>query len=420
MTLLNRRTTLILLSIPFISFLSGCGKQNQFMAPPPPQVDVQAPLMGETTVYLETSGRLQASERVKITARVTGFLKSVEFEAGNYVNEGDLLFTIEPDEFDAAVRTAEAKLEKAKADQQIAAANLKKRKDANRLRAGAVSDLELLSAEADVAAAKAVVSIEEAALADAVRRQGYTKIHAPISGRISNAKVDIGNLVGAEPTVLTEIVKVKPIYMNVEFNERGLLPYLPTIPNSSDPEGEVNGEEVMRLELGLILSDGSEYDEVGKFDFIDNTIDPETGTIRSRAEFPNEQELLADGLFGRLRIPKPITDAVRVPSFAIQRDLGGSFVLLVNNENQVVRRTVIPTEFSQDEYRLIEPYQEEKGTGLQADDKIIVSNLQRAREGITVVPSESGAANASPPDTSEEPAPDGQPEAPEEGKTETE
>ncbi|MEM6915800.1 MAG: efflux RND transporter periplasmic adaptor subunit [Verrucomicrobiota bacterium] len=400
----------LILSLVLALVATGCGKQNQFVAPQPPEVEVQNPIIEDTTVFTEFAGRTEAASRVLIQARVKGFLKSIEFQEGQFVEEGDLLFTIEPEQFEAAVRTAEGNQAKAKADLEIAIANYKRRKQASAT--GAVSELDVLAAEADQKAAEAAVSIAEANVMDAKRDLSYTGIHAPMSGRISDSRVDQGNLVGVDATLLTEIVSVKPTYVNVEFSERDILPYLQFMPNETNPEGVRRQDRPEALlDLELVLSDGRSHDEVGHFDFIDNTVDPESGTIRARALFPNKEGALADGLFGRLRVPETVENAVKIPSNVIQRDLGGSFVMLVGPENKIIRRSVTPSRYSEGTLKIIEEYDEEANTGIRPDEKVVVSNLQRAREGLVVNPVEAGseqpAAADAVPEAEDKPEPEG-------------
>jgi RND family efflux transporter MFP subunit len=371
-----------------IAASTGCAKKNEFVPPPPPEVGVQTPKVETTTVYSEYSGRTSGSSRVEIRARVKGFLKDTHFDAGQFVEKGQLLFTIEPEQFEAAVATAKGNLAKAQADLEIATTNWQKLKKAFEA-SGAVSEIDVLSAEAEKKAADAGVMIAKAALDNANRDKGYTEIHAPVSGRVSNAQVDQGNLVGAaDPTLLTDIVTVRPIYFNFEASEREVLRYLGDMPNAKNPTGSGKAKE---LDLELVLADGTPFEETGRFDFADNSIDPNSGTLRLRAVFDNEKGLLVDGLFARIRIPEKVENAVIVPAQAIQRDLGGSFVLVVNESDVVERRAVVPTTLEVGGgNKIIESFDESTGSGLQSSDRFVVSNLQRAREGLTVRPVEPG------------------------------
>lgn len=397
-----------------VVILSGCGKENQFVPPPPPEVGVQPPVIENATVYTEYAGRTSGFSRVEIRARVTGFLKAKHFDAGQFVDEGDLLFTIEPEQFQAAVKTAEGNLAKAEADLDIANTNYEKRKQAFE-GSGAVSEIDVLSADAERKAAEAGVDIANANLSDAKRDLGYTEIHAPISGRISNERVDLGNLVGAsDPTLLTDIITVEPIYFNFDVSERQILRYLGGMPSKGQPTG---GGEGKQLNLQLVLANGKVVDELGRFDFVDNTINPDSGTVKTRAIFKNEGGYLAAGLFARIRVPEEVESSVQVPAFAIQRDLGGSFILVVGPDNIVERRVVVPTQLSVDALKIIEPFNETTGTGVKAEELIVVSNLQRAREGLEVVPvaSEPGAPKRAPDASKEESEAQPEAEAPEEG-----
>ena len=166
-----------------------------------------------------------------------------------------------------------------------------------------------------------------------------------------------------------------------------MLRYLSDMPNAENPDGSGKGKE---LALELVLADGSSLGETGRFDFVDNSVNPDSGTLKARALFENTEGLLADGLFARVRVPETVENAVQVPTLAIQRDLGGSFVLAVDESGMVARRTVFPTPLSVGLMKIIEPFDEAKGTGLQESDQFVISNLQRAREGIKVVPLKGG------------------------------
>lgn len=383
-----------LLVASVLGAIAGCS-DNTYKPPPPPEVDVIRPLIQDTTVYLEYPGRTRAFARVEIRARVTGYLESREFDPGQYVEEGQVLFKIEADQYEANVANAQAKLERAKANLEIATTTYNKMKSSYE-RGKAVAEINVLEADAQRKAAVAQVAVETAALRDAERNLGYTRVVSPIAGRASSDRVDRGNLVGAgEATILTTVVQDHPTYFDFEVNERAILPYLKNRPGADRPAAHAT-EKILRL----TLADGTEYAILGSFDFIDNVVDQESGTIKVRAVFENDGSL-ADGLFARVGIPRVIKDAVLVPRSAIQRDLGGSFVLLVDEQNKVVRRVVVPSAFTTGEHRILESFDEERGTGLKADARLVVSNLQRARAGIIVAPNDPASGGERPvPDAS--------------------
>lgn len=373
-----------------LAFQVGCSRKIELAPQPPVEVDVQEPVIKDAEVFIEFPAQTEAVARVEVRARVKGFLRTRDFQPGQYVEKDEtLLFTIEPDQFEAAVRSAEGNLAQADANEEIQRTNYERRKQA--VASGAVSEIEMLSAKAEYEGAQAAKQIAEAALEDAKRDLRYTIIKAPVTGRVSREEVDIGNLVGAnEPTLLTTVVQDDPIFADFEVSERVILPYLS---NRSRPED--GGEfKTKKKDIRIVLSDGSEYPVRGNLDFIDNAINPATGTIPARAKFDNEEGALAAGLFVRVGIPEVIKDAVLVPRFAIQRDLGGDFVLLVGGDNEVERRLVTPTRFTEGEFRIIEGYNEESGTGVKKGERVIVSNLQRARPGVKVAPVEASNEKA--------------------------
>jgi RND family efflux transporter MFP subunit len=203
----NAPHALLLVAASFLA--ASCAPENAYVAPPPPEVDVAEPDIRDTTVFLEFPGSTEAFQMVEIRARVRGFLKSIDFQAGEYVEKDKgLLFTIEPEEFEAAVKSAEGNLDKADADFKLAKTNSARQRDVFE-KSAAVSEINVLSAEAEMKAAQAAISIRDAELTDAKRNLGYTKIVSPGSGRVSKNFVDLGNLVGAaDPTLLTTVVQI--------------------------------------------------------------------------------------------------------------------------------------------------------------------------------------------------------------------
>ncbi|MCF6312558.1 MAG: efflux RND transporter periplasmic adaptor subunit [Verrucomicrobiales bacterium] len=357
--------------------LSSCGGgKNEFVSPPPAEVTVQLPEQRDVTTYMEFPGRTSPYRTVEIRARVKGFLQKRAFEQGEAVEKGDLLFNIEPESFIAAVESAEGDLASAKAAFEIATTDR-----AMKVKAGktnAISKLDVEKSRANEKAAEAAVKVAQAALDNAKIDLSYTKITAPEPGRTSRALVDIGNLVGSgDSTLLTTIINDSIIYAYFEVNERVILPYLGKREKTGDAEKEkVKNHGRVRLRMG----NGEEYSEDGVIDFIDNTVDKNTGTIQLRGKFDNAEATLVSGLFVRVMIPQEVKGAILVPRHAIQRDMQGDFVLVVNKENVVERRNVTATSVV-GETKIIEK-------GLQADERVIVQGLQRAREGIKVSPKE--------------------------------
>lgn len=392
----NLRQALSAAALPLLLLLVGCGDRNTFVPPPPPEVEVMTPIIGEVTVLHQFPGRTEAVARAEIRARVRGFLKEINFEPGNFVDADTPLFMIEPDEFEAALAAAEGRLLAAQAQQGIADTNFQRRSQA--ATTGAVSAIDVEAARAEATAAAAAVNIAEAALDDARRSLGYTTVTTPLAGRVSDTRVDVGNLVGADgPTLLTTVVAEDPMFVTFEGNERDLLDFLQTLPRAGSTGFT---EAFLDLPVRLTLSDGRELPVTGRLDFVDNEVNPATGTIRARARFDNPDGLLAVGLFVRIGLPQTMQDAILLPSAAVQRDIGGDFVVVVGENDIAQRRPVTLTRFRVDGSSVI-------ASGLTVEDRVIVSNLQRARPGLPVTPV---AASGRPP-VGDDPADDSAEEA---------
>ena len=338
----------------------GCGKPNEFVAPPPPSVTVAAPQQLDTMFFIDFPGRTVASDEVDIRARVKGFLREVKFKDGNSVEKGDELCLIEPETYQAAVSTAQAQVQQADAGLGLADTTLKRLQKA--FETQAVSELDVLDAEAKKAVAEAQLSAAKAQLVQAELDLTYTRVIAPISGRITESLVSEGNLVGGgEATLLARIVVLDPINIYFNVDERMALRI---------------GDEKKVETVNIQLADGSETEKQATIDYVDPDFDPSTGTILVRSVMPNADATLRPGLFARVRVPRERTGAVVVPEFAIQRDLTGPYLLTVD-EKGLVSAAPVKLGPAVKEGRIIDE-------GISPADSVVISGLQRARAGITV------------------------------------
>ena len=352
----------------FLSVCGGCKPTNEFVAPPPPSVTVANPEQKDITVYQTFPGRLTASAKVNIRARVKGYLKVIHFEDGQLVNKGDLLFTIEPDEYEIAVRSAEAKQEQAEAHETLSETKSKRTKKA--FKSDAVSELDMLITEAEYKSAISATKVTRAALEAARLNLSYTEIRAPMAGRMSRKTLDAGNLVGdGNSTLLATLLVRQPIDTEFHIDEGTLLPYLAKRKKDSSNKAAI---PYVQLEL----ADGRIHSEKGTITYADSEFNPGTGTLLMQASFPNEDITLYPGLFVKVMVPFEMKQAVLIPESAILRGPTGTYVLTVNDEMKVVPRPVdIGTRM--DQQRIITQ-------GLGVEDRVITKGFQRARPGIAV------------------------------------
>jgi RND family efflux transporter MFP subunit len=368
--------------------LAGCGSE-EIPPPSPPSVTVAAPELREVTVYKTFPSTLKGVSEVEIRARAAGYLENTNFNEGSFVNKGDLLFIIEQAPYKLAVEAAQADLERAEAGRGLA--ETRKQRFELALQTNSVSEVEVDIAAAELAQAIASVNQAKAHLNNAKLDLSYTTVYAPISGRVSLANVNDENLVGySEPTIITSIIDDSTIEAYFEIPEREAIKFL------HQRSDQKVSEHVKGLEIKLELADRSIYDTVGHIDFMDNKVDSMTRTIRARAIFDNAKYELTSGLFATVQVPvapdqrNPTeTKAIVVPAEVVLRDIGGRYVWVVDEQNIVRRRSVDVGE------TIIKPSTGEGVAavrqtiildGLSASEKIIVSGLQRARDGAPVTP----------------------------------
>ncbi|QYK07005.1 efflux RND transporter periplasmic adaptor subunit [Shewanella zhangzhouensis] len=357
-----------------VIFLTACG--NQGGAPVeqgPIEVSVAEVVYEKVTEWDEFTGRLQAPLSVKLMPRVSGYIEHLNFTEGSLVQKGDLLFQIDPRPFSAEVSRLKAELESANSAAILA--------DNEYSRAEKLSQQQAISIEvldnrlANKRQAKAKHDSVKSALERAELELSFTKVKAPISGRVSLAEVTVGNYVTAGQTLLTNLVSTEIMYAYFDVDEQTFLKYR----HLAKSGHRVDTREVGANPVYMALATDDEFRHVGSIDFVDNRVDSQTGTIRLRASFANADNQLLPGLFAKVRLAGSATyDGVLIDEKAIGTDLNNKFVLLVNESNQL-------------EYRAIELGEKLDGLrlvrrGLNPSDRIVVNGLQRVRPGMQIQP----------------------------------
>ncbi len=333
------------------------------------------PLVREVVEWDEYTGRLEAVESVEVRARVSGYLQSVHFTDGAVVKKGALLFVIDPRPYQAELNRAKAAFEQASARYERA------QKDFARaqllVKSRAMSQEEVDTRSADQREAQESVQAARAAIDAAQLNVEFTQVKAPISGRISREFVTVGNLVNggsADSTLLTRLVSLDPIYCYFDVDERAYLKY-----SRLWRDGQRSGSREVKIPVSLGLADETGFPHQGTLDFIDNRLDPNTGTMTGRAIFPNPDQALIPGLFARTRLPGSSQyEALLIPDEAIGSDLTQRFAFVVNDQNTVEYRKVTPGPII-DGLRVIRD-------GLKPQDWVIVNGVQRVRAGVKVDP----------------------------------
>ncbi|MBS9475662.1 efflux RND transporter periplasmic adaptor subunit [Ancylobacter radicis] len=362
--------------------LAGCSEQKQAQpaAPPAAAVTVAKPSVRTVTDYDEYVGRFTAVDLVQVYARVSGYLQSINFTDGQLVKQGELLFSIDKRPFQVALDQAQANLDKAQADLDFAQSDLQRAQTLIEDRVSTAISKQTFdqrlqterSARASVAAAQAQVHSAQLDLE-------FTELRSPVTGRIGDRKVSVGNLVtgGAggtnTNTLLATIVSMDPIYFEFTYDEASYLRYQRMAKQMGD-----TGKPIP-VELGLI--DEKSFSYKGTLNFVDNQISTETGTIRGRAQFANPDGIFTPGMFGRVRVPSSVPhEAVLVPDAAIGTEQTRKFVYVMQpgDEPQVPQMKYVTLGRLSDGLRII-------NSGLTKDDLVVVNGLVRIRPGAKVV-----------------------------------
>lgn len=388
---------------------SGAGK-NEYIPPPPPTVTVALPQQEEITDSKEYTGTSRPFEEVEIIARVEGFLESIEFRDGESVKAGQLLARIDARPFKAALEQAEASVALARARRQSAQAELMQAqaRQANaqselaRVEAavqrspGSISQSEIdlrrtqvmtetsavEAAQAAIASAEAEIAAGEATVTQAKLNLDYTEVHTPIDGRVSAKNFDVGSLVGqANSSLLTTVTRYNPIYAYFSMSENDFLEFNRQRIAEDRP---AVGDETSQSEtypLRLALSDETEFIHGGICDYVDTSIDESTGTFMVRGRFDNPNRLIPPGAFVRIQVPLEKKLAMLVDQAAVGLDQVGSYLLVVNDKNEVEMRRVSLGGIH-DGRQII------RDGDLKPTDRVIVKGLQFVRPGVTVTPTE--------------------------------
>jgi RND family efflux transporter MFP subunit len=356
--------------------LAGCARPPLSGPPETAQVTVSYPVERYVTDYADFTGRTAAVDSVEVRAHVWGYLDKVNFKEGALVKKGDVLFELDPRPYQAIMNQARAKV--AQDEAQLTFDEAEYQRNVNLVRTGAVSrsDLDKTAAARGVDAAN--IAADKAVVASRQLDLEYTKVTAPVSGRVSRYIVTVGNLIQSGDqgggTVLTTIVSVDPMYAYFDVDEHTVLRVRQLI-RQGKAKSARNGE--VPVWLGLGNEAGCPHQ--GTVNFVDNQINPRTGTLRLRGVFPNKDEVLLPGHFARVRVPIGLPHpALLISDRALDTDQGQKIVYVVNDKNEVVSRPF--------QLGALHDGLREITDGLKPGERVIVNGLQQVRPGVTVEP----------------------------------
>ena len=368
-------------ALPLVALLvalAACGKEKAAPVLPAPEIPVVTVVAKDTPLEFDLVAQLRGLEDVEIRARVEGYLRSIDFAEGSTVQKGKLLFTIDDQQYVAALAQAQASL--AAAQNQFDKGDLDVKRFTPLVAEKAVSQAELDNA---ISARKSGAAQIEAGKANVERARlnlSYTRISSPITGLVGKAEHKVGDLVGkGDPTLLTTVSSIDPIRVSVAIPEADYLRFARSVESAK--------AQTARTPPILILSDGTQHPYPGKLIFVDRAVDTQTGTLRVDLAFPNPQRTLRPGLYGKVKAESEVVkNALLVPQRAVQELQGTYTVVVVGEGDKVETRKVKPGQKVGNQWIIQE--------GLKGGERVVVEGFQRLRDGMTVVPKPADAAAA--------------------------
>jgi multidrug efflux system membrane fusion protein len=339
--------------------LTACGRSaGQAGASPPSEVDAAHVVVKLVRQWDEFSGRVAATDSVDVRARVSGYIERIAFKEGDEIKAGDLLFVIDPRPYRAAYDSTVAQLERARAAASLAQAQDQRAQTL--IAAKAISREEFETRRADLTQGNADVRVAEAAVATAKLNLGFTEVRSPITGRVSHAMLTVGNLAQTDQSVLTSVVSQDPVYVYFQPDEQSFLRY-----SELARKGE-RARSDNPVRVGLANSQGYPY--AGTVDFVNNQLDPATGTINLRAVVPNAQRVFTPGLYARVQLQGSAEfKAMLIDDKAILTDQDRKYVYVVGAESKATRKDITLGGLI-DGLRVVQ-------SGLDTHDKVIVAGL---------------------------------------------
>ena len=370
------RRLLAVAGLYFCSMMTAAAPALAQGGPPAMPVTVSPPVAKRVTQWDEFSGRFEAVAQVEVRARVSGFIEKIHFRDGQLVNVGDLLFTIDKRPFEIAVESAQAEVARNKA--QVDIAELQVERGAMLIKSRTITDADYDQRKANLNIAHAQLKAAEAAQRQAALNLDWTDVRAPLAGRISDRKIDAGNLIqGGQQgaTLLATIVTLDPIRFVFDISEADYLRYTRLYLSGAMASSRDSVNPVR-----IRLADETDWTRSGKVDFVDNTLSPRSGTMRTRAVVENKNQLLTPGVFGRVQLFGGEYDALMVPDTAIISDQARKIVFVVGPDN-VVQARVVTLGPIVDGLRVIRD-------GLAPTDNVVLDGLANpmVRPGAKVVP----------------------------------